>query len=235
MRVPQLSLAAAAALLAMALPAAARADSRVRDVWYVPDQIVTVPALRGIQTMIEFAPDEHIENIAVGDSASWQITPNRRANLIFVKPLMAKAPTNMTVITDLRRYLFELRYGSGNRPVYRLRFVYPEPVRLEPVAAPEPPPPPPLPVHEDWKISGDARIAPPRVFDDGVSTHIGWRDPANLPAVLITAADGGESPVSYVVRDDYLIVDGVAPHYILRVGKASVMVSKLGTGSGARK
>ena len=35
----------------------------------------------GIQSTIEFADDERIENVAVGDSNAWQITPNRRASL----------------------------------------------------------------------------------------------------------------------------------------------------------
>ncbi len=222
--------------LSGALSAPAFADSRVREVYYSPDQIITVPGHPGIQTMIEFAPDERIENIAIGDSSAWQVTPNRRANLIFVKPLMARGSTNMTVITDMRRYLFELRGTASGRPVYRLRFVYPEPVRLEPVAEPPPsPPPPPLPIHEGWKVSGDARIRPARVYDDGVSTYIAWKDPANLPAVLIIAADGGESPVNYVVKDDWLIVDGVAPTYILRVGKARAILVNLSTNGGTTR
>jgi hypothetical protein len=38
----------------------------------------------------------------------WQITPNRRASLLFVKPLPGAHRTNMTVVTDKRTYLFDL-------------------------------------------------------------------------------------------------------------------------------
>ncbi len=63
-------------------------------------QIVQIVGKSGIQSTIEFATDERIENVAVGDSSAWQITPNRRASLLFVKPLSAHSRTNMTVVTD---------------------------------------------------------------------------------------------------------------------------------------
>ena len=79
----------------------------------------------GYQSMIEFGQGEQIENVAVGDSAAWQVTPNKRANLLFLKPLMGKARTNMTVVTDQRTYLFDLSVASsGNTPLYNLRFTY---------------------------------------------------------------------------------------------------------------
>ena len=55
-------------------------------------QIVQILGKAGIQSTIEFAADERIENVAVGDSSAWQITPNRRASLLFVKPLSAAQP-----------------------------------------------------------------------------------------------------------------------------------------------
>ena len=69
-------------------------------------------ASAGIQSTIEFAADERIENVAVGDSSAWQITPNRRASLLFVKPLTAHSRTNMTVVTDRRTYMFDLVAGE---------------------------------------------------------------------------------------------------------------------------
>ena len=80
----------------------------------------------GVQASIAFAEDEHIENVAIGDSATWQITPNKRANLLFVKPLAANARTNMTVVTDKRTYLFDLVASPRNSALYVLQFRYPE-------------------------------------------------------------------------------------------------------------
>ena len=91
----------------------------------------------GYQSMIEFGEGEQIENVAVGDSAAWQVTPNKRANLLFLKPLIGKARTNMTVVTDQRTYLFDLSVAStGNTPLYNLRFTYgARPPQTQPHAA----------------------------------------------------------------------------------------------------
>src|SRR5205085_7069271 len=75
---------------------------------------------------IRFSEDEHIENVAIGDSTKWQVTPNKRANLLFVKPLADRAVTNMTVVTDRRTYLFDLVASPTARdPLYVLSFKYP--------------------------------------------------------------------------------------------------------------
>src|SRR5690606_8846148 len=86
--------------LALALPAApARAeDPRLVTRAYDGDAVVHSEGRLGVQAVIGFAEEEHIENVAVGDAEKWQITPNKRANLLFVKPLAANARTNMTVV-----------------------------------------------------------------------------------------------------------------------------------------
>jgi type IV secretion system protein VirB9 len=89
-------------------PAPGAVDPRIRTVAYDPDQVVRLTGYFGIQTMLEFAPDERIENVSIGDAMGWQVTPNKKANLLFLKPLDRTAATNMTVVTDRRRYVFEL-------------------------------------------------------------------------------------------------------------------------------
>ena len=116
----------AAAPLALAAPARAE-DPRLVERLYNPDEVVTIHGHTDVQATIRFEDDEHIENVAIGDSQKWQVTPNRRANLLFVKPLFQRAATNMTVVTDKRTYLFDLVASSANRsPVYVLSFTYPE-------------------------------------------------------------------------------------------------------------
>src|SRR3546814_11470355 len=80
-----------------------------------------------VQATIAFGDDETIENVAIGDSQAGQVTPNKLANLLFVKPLAANAVTNMTVVTSRRTYLFVLVASQRGNPVYLLRFTYPEP------------------------------------------------------------------------------------------------------------
>ena len=59
---------------------------------YDADQVVQLQGAPGYQLDVEFAPDERIESVAVGDSAAWQVTPNRRGDRLFVKPLQAGVP-----------------------------------------------------------------------------------------------------------------------------------------------
>ena len=180
--------------------------------------------------MIEFGGDETIENIALGDSAAWQVTPNKRANLVFVKPLLDHARTNMTVVTDRRRYLFELVNGGSTSPVlYTLRFVYPAPaqavveVPVAPRPSPAPPPAPPV-LNHDWHAQGASQLIPAAIYDDGASTFIAWPARIELPAILMPGVDGSEGAVNFTVRGDYLVIDGVAPRYILHIGKARAVL-----------
>ena len=213
--------------LILAATAPAYADQRTAHIFYTPDHIIPIAGHVGIQTMIEFGDDEHIENIAVGDSSAWQITPNKRANLIFIKPLMATTRTNMTVITDKRRYLFEIFNGGRNgRKLYSLRFTYPEEPKLVLVAEKQNPAPP-LPINTNWQVKGDKQLTPARIYDDTVSTYIAWPSTSEIPAILVRGADNSEGPVNYTLKGDYLVIDGVAHSYVLRIGKASTVLTNL--------
>ena len=214
----------------IATPALAR-DPRIATRFYNPNEIVTVHGHTGIQSTIQFGADEHIDNIAVGDSANWQVTPNKHASLVFVKPMQTTARTNMTVVTDRRTYLFDLVAGLGKAPVYVLRFTYPpEP---EPVVTTAPPPavdalpssadkapePTPADLNFGWATTGAKQLLPLRVFDDGKATWLTWARDATLPAILLREPNGQEGPVNYRVQGDYVVVDGVPAQLVLRQGK----------------
>lgn len=218
--------------LAFTPHAMAQDDGRVASQAYVEDRVVPFAVRPGFQSTIQFGDDERIENIAVGESGAWQITPNRRANLIFVKTASAAAPvTNMTVVTDRHTYLFELRSGAKAQPVYLLRFTHPE----EPVPVPEPAAQAvspgiiaaaqsaALPLSElnfAWTMKGAQRLLPARVFDDGRSVYLSWPEGRALPAVLSIGPDGKtEGPVNYAADGDYIVVEGFQKKLVLRSGK----------------
>src|ERR1700685_3554709 len=130
------ALAAALALMMLAapclggvVPKAGPGDPRNRVVPYDANQVVELHGVLGYQMVIEFAPDERIENVAIGDSLGWQVTPNHPAHLLFVKPMAAVPVTNMTVVTNSREYVFELsverRGQHRGDAIYTLRFAYP--------------------------------------------------------------------------------------------------------------
>ena len=224
------------AMMLAAAPALAQ-DARIRERLYDPTEVVTVNGRVNVQATIMFGEGEVIENVAIGDSASWQVTPNKRANLLFVKPLKPTAKTNMTVVTDRRAYLFDLVAGTKAQPLYVLQFTYPEPI--EPVIPPDEQLAAapgsanateltaardpyavvdPASLNFDWQRTGDAELLPDQAYDDGDATFLTWPRERRIPAILVVSAKGVEGPVNYAVRGDTIVVDGVPPRLILRSG-----------------
>ena len=228
-----------AAVLALALfstTAHAAVDPRLKSVHYEADKVVQVQGRLGYQSMIEFGQGESIENVAVGDSAAWQVTPNKRANLLFLKPLMAKAKTNMTVITDQRTYLFDLSVASsGNAAMYNLRFTYgPKPAaqpqkRLAypsllasaPPAAPAAAPPK---LNYDWKRKGDKEIIPARYYDDGRALYLQWQAGAAIPALYERDEKGREGLINYRSQGQFIVVDQMPETLVMRLGKKTAVL-----------
>jgi len=207
-------------------------DPRLAARAYNSDEVVRIDGQLGVQASIAFAEDERIENVAVGDSASWQITPNKRANLLFVKPLAGKARTNMTVVTDRRTYFFDLVAGTAAKPVYVLRFTYPDEPKPEPQQAAAPAlneaeaqlaegqkPVDPASLNFKWSRKGSAGIQPVQLYDDGSSTYLTWTRNATLPAILVRDEKGQEGPVNYTVRGDVIVIDSVPATILLRAGR----------------
>ncbi len=216
------ALAAATALSAAQSPLPGALDPRIRTVFYDPNQVVLLKGDLGYQMTLEFSEDEKIENVAIGDSLGWQVTPNKKATLLFLKPMARGAVTNMTVITDRRRYSFQLsaRRASPSREMaYVVRFLYPpEPPPPPPPPAP-PPPGPPVMKNRAYSYTGSRESLPALVFDDGRFTYFRWPENTATPALFLVAADGSESLANYGVRDGYQIVEQIAPRFVLRNGK----------------
>lgn len=210
-------------------------DSRIHRIDYDDGAVVRLDACYGFQTMIEFGPDERIENVGLGEAAQWLVVPNKRANLLFVKPSYKVAHSNMTVATDRRRYSFELVARDSDacrngKVIYDLRFRYPQEEAAARVAAvtaavetPAPPAasmPPPTARNSAYSFSGAHENVPLRVFDDGKRTWFSWGEGASTPAVFAVGSDGSETLVGFTAQDGYLVADQVAPKFLLRRGEA---------------
>jgi len=234
------------ALAMVASPAFTAPDPRLRSVHYEANQVVSVQGRLGFQSMIQFAPGEEIENVAVGNSEAWQVTPNKRANLLFLKPLATKARTNMTVVTDQRVYLFDLSVAAGRgEPVYNLSFTYDAPKAVAPpvqtrqasaapvmtampvswAAAPgfaalsPSAPAPNAKLNYAWKAKGDKDLMPRKTYDDGRSLFLEWPAKTPLPALLTPGPDGMEGPLTYRQVGKLIVVDQVPATVVIRLGK----------------
>ncbi|WP_375291050.1 TrbG/VirB9 family P-type conjugative transfer protein [Qipengyuania sp.] len=233
------SSAAALAMAVMAMPIAAplhAEDARLVEVTYDEANVFRIEGRPKVQATIRFAEDEAIENVAVGDSNAWQITPNKRANLLFVKPLEERAKTNMTVVTNKRTYLFDLVASPTAKPLYVMSFTYPKEEAAKAAAqlaqARQQTTPiedaaasddlavlDPAELNFAWNKTGDAGLLPENVFDDGEAVFLTWPEGRTVPAILITDSKGTEGPVNFSVRGNTIVVDGVPRQIVLRSGK----------------
>ncbi|MCR5864102.1 TrbG/VirB9 family P-type conjugative transfer protein [Aquincola sp. J276] len=141
-----------AALWAGLIPPAT-ADPRLRDVFYDPQAVLSVPVQRGVVTLIVLDPDEAIAEVGVGlggdcskPEAVWCIAAQPGGRHVFVKAKTgARADNTLAVVTDRRVHNFQLQVvdgGRGQLPVYRLTVRAPVPAppsAVAPAARPLPP------------------------------------------------------------------------------------------------
>jgi len=204
-------------------------DARIRTIDYDADQVVLLTGYLGYQMLIAFDPGERIENVSVGNALGWQITPNHKANVLFLKPMALVPVTNMTVVTDHRQYSFDLRtrrLASADPAslTYIVRFTYPQDVVPAQVVTTPAPPKPPEKKNTAYTYTGSRVSLPSQVFDDGRFTYFQWPENTPTPALFLIEPDGSESIVNYTVRDGYQVVEQTAPRFKLRNGSEVTVV-----------
>jgi type IV secretion system protein VirB9 len=101
-------------------------DNRIRTFIYGENDIFVVTSMFGYQTIIELETEEKIQTISIGNPNLFRIVPS--GNRIFVKAVVSNQITNMFVITDKRKYQFDLSsYAKeASEIIYVARFLYPE-------------------------------------------------------------------------------------------------------------
>ena len=204
-------------LVAARMPEPGPVDPHVQSILYAPDEVVRLRGAMGWQIMLEFGPDERIENVSIGDALAWQVTPNKRARNLFLKPLIKNATTNMTVVTDRRRYTFSLETGPKDRTVpWVVRFEYPREV-VEAIEEPLPPPPPTL--NFAYTVAGDPALRPSRVWDDGLMTYFEFDPALAIPAIFAGPPGKNEALVNSSARGRVIVVQQMASNFTLRTGK----------------
>lgn len=212
-------------------------DSRMRVMIYNPDDVFKFTGYYGYQASIEFAPDEEIISVSMGDTTAWQIVPS--GHRIFIKPIEHDATTNMTLITSKRTYFFEL-YAEETLDirdpgmVFNVKFIYPDEEDEDHIRVfakglnGTPDLTQPENLNFLYSISGNEEIAPIKIFDDGEFTYLQFRDKNNeIPAIFAVDDDLRESMVNFRLdpKDNNLVVvEEVFKKLTLRVGKKIVCV-----------
>lgn len=188
-------------------------DGQVLVVPYLPDQAVPLSITTGYATVIELAPDERIENVVVGDSGAWQVTPTKQGDRLVIKPLSGSASTDLIVMTASRRYLFLLRASDGSESgPFVVRFNYPDATPAgEPAGAI---------VMTRYKLRGDTALFPATMSNDGSRTFITWKAGTALPAVFAIDGQGHEALVNGRMVGPTYVIEGAAARYVLKRDRA---------------
>lgn len=219
-------------------PRAVSADERIRTVPFQKDNIIQLPGMMGVSTMIVFNDDETIATVAMGDTVAWQAVPDASKRLLFIKPLEADAVTNMNVVTSKRIYNFMLKgapEGNSRTSVFKLRFTYPDDVysAQELEAAKNLAAMPnvramherPELINQAYGYKGDIGNKPLSVMDDGTKTFFQFN--GEVPAIFAVKPDGRETLINHRREGEYIVVDKVASQWTLRNGGAVTCVFNL--------
>lgn len=203
-----------APLSAQVRPIPGTGDPRLQTIAYNPDQIVQLAIATGYQLMVNFAPGERVETIAVGDSSAWQVTTNKRGDFLFIKALGDGRTTNMTVVTDARVYMFELIPSTpyASEQAFSLRFTYDD---EETAAKAEPAPI----VQYRYRIAGARAIRPSRVAQEGENVVVEWPEAVALPAIFRIEEDGKETLVNSIIEKGRFTIAGLPKKLIFRLDR----------------
>lgn len=228
-------------------------DPRLKEVWYDPHAVITVPVRRGVVTHVVLDPDESITEVGTGlgadcgkPDASWCVAAQPGGRHLFVKPKStAHGSNNVAVVTDQRSYAIRfvvLPDGDTRPPVFRLaiRAAAPRPISAQPTPAVIAPPAPneaeivaerlkaaPAVANASYAIaegSASEDIVPTLVFDDGRFTYFRFPNNREVPAVFHVLADGSETLLNTRMEGDFLVADRVSRRLMLRAGSAVVGV-----------
>jgi len=180
---------------------------------------------------------EEISEVAIGNSDAWLWKISDSKNRLYLKPVGDNANTNMTVKTSLGRvYNFELiaRTPTGTDDenlIFAVKFVYPDDNDKNILEFPKAPPSDEpdmrnLSIYNfNYEYTGEPRIAPLKVFDNGEFTYFQFtKKGGELPAIFAVDPDGFESLLNFRVAGDYIIAERVGSQFTLRNGSEIVCV-----------
>lgn len=217
-------------------------DDRVKIVTYDPANVVKIVGVVRTSTQVQFAEDEEIAHVAIGDSVAWEVAP--AGNILFLKPREKHPPTNLQVVTTKRdgrkrSYNFELSIreggsiGVGTGSYFMVRFSYPGDEaaqreaerRAQAEVANAQTADNVIDFHaaygpRNWSYSaqGTNAIEPAAVYDDGKSTYFRFEGNMDIPSIYLVSTDGSENLVPKDVRGELVVVHAIGPQFVLRRG-----------------
>jgi len=194
---------------------------------------------------IRLQTGEIVNNVNVGDSVRWKVTPATEGadptttTLVVVKPTDAGLTTNLIITTNRRIYTIKLA-STQNEWIPVLSFDYPDEIQREWVAYAQRQA---QITHENtlptgqnlanldfnFRISGDNPTwKPVRIYTDGMKTYIQFPSSHfnEAPALVALSQRNNEELVNYRLIGDRYVVDKVldSAALIVGVGRAQTRV-----------
>ncbi|MCY1329136.1 Type IV secretion system protein virB9 [compost metagenome] len=232
----------ASTALALEIPRGASQDSRVRFVDYQPYNITRIIGSLRSSVQVEFAADEEIAHVALGNSVAWEVAP--AGNILFLKPRENQPVTNLSVVTtrrdgSTRSYQMELtvRDGAvevGQNTYFYVKYRYPadeverqrQAAAARAIASQAKEADKVLAIHEaygprNWRYSaqGSQALEPDSVYDNGKVTTFAFVGNQEMPAIYIENSDGSESLVPKSVDGNLVLAHAIGWKFILRRGR----------------
>lgn len=232
----------ASTALALEIPRGGSQDSRVRFVDYQPYNITRIIGSLRSSVQVEFAADEEIAHVALGNSVAWEVAP--AGNILFLKPRENQPVTNLSVVTtrrdgSTRSYQMELtvRDGAvevGQNTYFYVKYRYPadeverqrQAAAARAIASQAKEADKVLAIHEaygprNWRYSaqGSQALEPDSVYDNGKVTTFAFVGNQEMPAIYIENSDGSESLVPKSVDGNLVLAHAIGRKFILRRGR----------------
>ncbi len=228
-------------VLALETPRGAPQDGRIRFVDYQPYNITRVVGSLRSSVQIEFAADEEIAHVALGNTVAWEVAP--AGNILFLKPRENQPVTNISVITtrrdgSTRSYQMELTVrdgpvAAGQDTYFYVKYRYPadeaerrrQDAAAYAQAAQAGQADQVLALHEqhgprNWRYAaqGSTALEPQAVYDNGKITTFAFSANQEMPAIYMENSDGTESLVPKSVDGELVLVHAISRKFILRRG-----------------
>ncbi|AQX18468.1 MULTISPECIES: P-type conjugative transfer protein VirB9 [Bartonella] len=232
-------------------PVSAHKDNRIRFINYDPHNVTKIIGSIRSSVQIEFANDENIAYIGIGNSVAWQVAP--AGHFVFLKPREVQPITNLQIVTTRqdgtkRSYQFELQVREGdvsvgNDTYFLVKFRYPEDEALRKQLAEQAKAQKNeeefvdniLNMHEhfgprNWAYiaQGSPLIEPSSVYDNGKTTTFTFLDNNEIPAIYLVTLDGQETIVPKSIKRNQVIVHAIAMQFTLRRGNEVLCIFNKG-------
>lgn len=202
-------------------PSSAGKDPRVQTVLYNSVDVVRVTTNVKFNTAIEFGDGERVKSVLLGDSESYEVNVLKSGNVIAVKPVVARAATNMTVYTNRRTYSVYLAEGVSKAKTFRVIFKYPETNKR--VAAK-----PDIGVNRSisYEWSGNKSIKPIRIWNNGSATFFEFRRDLR-PSIFGVNGSGNEHFINSTTKGNIVRVRGTGKDFTIRLGDQYICIRKV--------